>query len=154
MKKLIIVMLFMCCTLLIAKKKGPSYSNLNDIKSFSFYSGKSIENDSLIAVIPKKNKYYVNIDKLKTNQDVYVVERIISSSNRFMEISKDKNLNIKSVMTMCAMTVTVSIEKEKIDIVNLDDSFIKAMEEKASENEKIFTETPQEDISYVNIILP
>ena len=154
MKKLIIVMLFVCCTFLIAKKKSPTYSNLNDIKSFSFYSGKNIGNDSLIAVIPKTNKYYVNIDKLKTNQDIYTVERIISSSNRFMEISKDKNYNIKSVITMSAMNVTMSVQKEKFDIVNLDDSLIKAMEEKASENEKIFSETPKEDISYVNIILP
>lgn len=77
MKKLIIIMLLMCCTLLIAKKKIPTYSNVNDIKSFSFYSGKSIGNDSLIAITSnttKKNPYYVNIDKLKTNKDIYIVE--------------------------------------------------------------------------------
>ena len=154
MKKLIIVMLFMCCTLLVAKKKSPTYSNLNDIKTFSFYSGKSIGNNSLIAIIPKTNKYYVNIDKLKTNEDIYIVERLISSANRHMEISKDKNLNPKSAITISAMTITINVQKEKIDVVNLDDSFIKAMEEKASENERIFLETPKEDILYANVILP
>ena len=152
MKKLIIIMLIMCCTLLTAKKKSPTYSNVNDIKTFSFYSGKSIGNDSLIAVNTKKNQYYVNIDKLKTNMDIYIVEWIIDGSKRLIE--KNKNYNTEYVLTVQAAIIIPTVEKKKFDVVNLDDSFIKAMEEKASENEKIFTETPQEDISYVNIILP
>ncbi|MBP9477194.1 MAG: hypothetical protein KBF12_01120 [Sebaldella sp.] len=154
MKKLIIIMLIMCCTLLTAKKKSPTYSNVNDIKTFSFYSGKSIGNDSLIAVNSKKNQYYVNIDKLKTNMDIYTTEQIIVGSNRLIEISKDKNYNIKAVITMKAATTIPNIQEKNFDVVNLDDSLIKAMEEKATENEKIFKETPKEDISFINIILP
>ena len=55
---------------------------------------------------------------------------------------------------MKAATTIPNIQEKNFDVVNLDDSLIKAMEEKATENEKIFKETPKEDISFINIILP
>lgn len=153
MKKLIIIMFIVLCTFLVAEKT-PVYSNLNDIKSFSFYSGNALgKNDSLIAVIPSKNKYYVNADKLKTNLDIYTVNSIISSSKRLMEITKGQNINIKSAILLSTPTTIDRVQKKKFNIINLDDSFIKAMEEKASENEKIFTEISDQDIIFMNINL-
>lgn len=154
MKRLIIIIFTVFCTFLTAEKT-PVYSNISDIKNFSFYSGNALgKNDSLIAVIPNKNKYYVNTDKLKTNLDIYTVSSIINSSNRLMEITKGKNINIKAAILMSTPTAIDNVQKKKFSIINLDDTFIKAMGEKASENEKIFTETSGQDIIFVNINLP
>lgn len=54
-----------------------------------------------------------------------------------MEISKGKNYNINSILTMQAAVIIPGVQKDKLETINLDESFIKAMEAKASENEKV-----------------
>ncbi|MCP1226425.1 hypothetical protein [Sebaldella sp. S0638] len=154
MKKIIFIMLALFSTFLIAEKT-PTYSNLNDIKSFSFYSGNTLNKiDSLIAVIPSKNKYYVNADKLKTNLDIYTVNSIINSSNRLLEISKNKDFNIKSAILMNTPITIDRVQKKKFNTISLNDGFIEDMFKRASENENFLTTTPEQDIIFININLP
>ena len=154
MKKFIISVFIVLCTFLAAEKT-PVYSNINEIKSFSFYSGNDLDkNDTLIAIIPKKKKYYVNADKLKTNLDIYTVNSIISSADRIMENTKGKNINIKTIIIMNLPLTADRVQKKKFSTINLDDSFIKAMNQKASENKEIFTDLSEEEIVFININLP
>ena len=72
MKKMFFLFFIIMNIIISAEPFMPKYDDINKFKSFNFYSGENIGDDSSIIILPgEENKliFYINIDKIKTNYD-------------------------------------------------------------------------------------
>jgi cell division protein ZapA (FtsZ GTPase activity inhibitor) len=144
MKKFIFVLFFTFSAVFI-------YGNGSEnIPNYLYYSGKSIQNDSEIAVILGKKTYYVNIDKLHTNHDVYVVNELIKTIDAVID-SESESQNLETLLLFTAVNAKLSIKENNLNLEKLDDAFLESLKKKAAENEKILKNTPAENIRFINL---
>ena len=148
MKKLFIVILFIFSVLFAYGKKADS--NSANVPNYSYYSGKSINDNSLIAVLPKEKIYYVNIDRLRTNHDVYIINKMIGITNNVLN-SKSERQNLDSLMSLTAVSAKMEILENNLKLEKLDEETLKSIETEASKNDKILKNVSKDDILFINL---
>ena len=81
MKKTIFLLFIIMNIIILAGPYMPKYDDINKFKAFNFYSGKNIDDSSSIIIIPEEeNKliFYINIDEIRTNYDMYYRTSVVT----------------------------------------------------------------------------
>ncbi|ACZ10989.1 Uncharacterised protein [Sebaldella termitidis] len=158
MKKTIFLLFIIMNIIILAGPYMPKYDDINKFKAFNFYSGKNIDDSSSIIIIPgEENKliFYINIDEIRTNYDMYYRTSVVT------DIMVQNILNKKQGIEKSLQELIIESESKaeyklflfknhKINEVKLKYTFIKGIESMAAKNQNLFLDNPKEKVLFIN----
>ena len=136
MKKSIVLLMVIFCSVFVM-------GELKEEKRFEYYSGKKLggefQNSSII-VEPKSKAYYVNMDRIITNQDFEIARESMAVVKEGVENSADPYKDVSSICLSIVLADTYVKNiwmEDDTKIEKLDEYVIKRMSDSADKNNNV-----------------